>query len=375
MPPAPPAAGAPEEGREGTPRRCLCRRWEGEPAPAAWAWAWSASRCLLRDSPLPHRRLALVLPPLGSVQPAARPGPPGSVRFPPRRLALILPPARCGPPGGSPWLSRPLGAIHPAALPPRQTHEDRAACQRQSPGSAPRSQPPPPRLARGPAHSLAGAKGTGRGGLPSPSPPPTWALPKAWMPPAATAPPCDVPAGGGAAPGAPVGTGSRGVGWGGGGRGASRSQVVPGVPRGRARRPGGCVHARLTEPPAAGQPLITRGPESPLAAASHTFAADWPGPGPAPGPRPRPAARGRQSGYLNGEGGRRRGARRRRRLESRCARPPSVPRQPAAAQLAGASPATHPAMLNFGASLQQASVSHLGMLALPPRVAEPAVGG
>lgn len=43
----------------------------------------------------------------------------------------------------------------------------------------------------------------------------------------------------------------------------------------------GCVHAPLTELLAAGQPLITRGPSSPLAEASHTFAADWPTPGPA----------------------------------------------------------------------------------------------
>lgn len=65
------------------------------------------------------------------------------------------------------------------------------------------------------------------------------------------------------------------------GRGASRSQVVPGVPRGRT---GGCGHAPPTELPAAGQPLITRGPASPLAEASHTFATDWPRPGPAPSP-------------------------------------------------------------------------------------------
>lgn len=51
-----------------------------------------------------------------------------------------------------------------------------------------------------------------------------------------------------------------------------------------------CVHAPLTELLAAGQPLITRGPASPLAEASHTFAVDWPTPGPAPSPAPRRGA-------------------------------------------------------------------------------------
>lgn len=110
---------------------------------------------------------------------------------------------------------------------------------------------------------------------------------------------------------------------------------------------------------AAGQPLITRGPANPLAGASHTFVADWL----AAGSAPTPARGARQAEWLpEWGGGRRRGAQRRRHrrrvslgsrlwLSSRAAQQP-VSSPPAAKQ---------PTMLNFGASLQQAAVSHLGM--------------
>lgn len=217
-----PHTGAQEEGREGRAEAgaaagCLCCRWEGEPAPAAGAWAASASRCLLRDR-APRRR-ALVLP--SSRLRATKPG-----------QGSEMPPAR--------WSTR--------LLPPRQTHEDRAGREK-PPGSAPRWRPPPPSPARslgvpptpwrGP--DAAGAKGDGveRASLPSPdpplpTPPPTWgrlsAKPGRRPPPrplSALPPP--------AAP--PPGTHGRGrEDWETrGGRGASRSQVVPGVSPGQDR--------------------------------------------------------------------------------------------------------------------------------------------
>lgn len=113
--------------------------------------------------------------------------------------------------------------VHPALASTQDPREPRF--QRTSGGSEPRRQPPP--SARGPAHSLAGpdaagAKGTGRSGLPSP--PPTWAgSPQSLV--AATAPL-------GYAPPAAPPPGMGGVLKTRVGRGASRSQVVPGVPRG-----------------------------------------------------------------------------------------------------------------------------------------------
>lgn len=201
------------------------------------------------------------------------------------------------------------------------------------PASRPASRPLGGGLSRGP-----GAEGdrAERAALPTP--------PSHVGPALAAAPPRDAPALG-AAPCGPPGRGPGGR----GGRGPGRPGVrwpreFPGAgPTERAA--GDCVHAPLTQLHAAGQPLITRGPASPLAGASHTFAAHWPPAGPAPAP-----ARGARQAERLPEwgGGRRRGARRRRVSPGARARP--------AGEAAPRERPRRPDMLNFGASLQQATV-------------------
>lgn len=115
----------------------------------------------------------------------------------------------------------------------------------------------------------------GDGAERAPSPPPTWGRLSA-EPGRCHRASLLCPAGG-AAPGQGRGTG---LGMGEGRHAVRWPPEFPGAGP-RERGASGCVHAPLTELLAAGQPLITRGPSSPLAAASHTFAADWPTPGPA----------------------------------------------------------------------------------------------
>lgn len=185
-------------------------------------------------------------------------------------------------------------------LPPRQTHEDRAGRGNLQTRPRARGLRLPPLLARGPAHSLAGPGrrggqgGRGGAGFPPLSSPPPYptphvgpALRKAWTPPA-TAPALGSAPAGGTAPGhAWAGTGGLGdEGWARGVPESGGPRSFPGAGP-RERGASACVHAPLTELLAAGQPLITRGPASPLDEASHTFAADWPASGPAPSPAPR----------------------------------------------------------------------------------------
>lgn len=197
------------------------------------------------------------------------PPPPPSPGSPQSSRLRVTKPGKC---------SKCRSAVHRSLASTQDPREPRF--QRPSAGSQSGGQPPPPAPARGPAHSLAGpaaagAKGTGRSGLPSP--PPTWGRLSA-KPGRRHRASLLCPAGGAAPPG--MGEGRHGVRW---------SPEFPGAGP-RERGASGCVHAPLTELLAAGQPLITRGPASSLAEASHTFAADWPTPGPALYPRPRRGA-------------------------------------------------------------------------------------
>lgn len=157
-------------------------------------------------------------------------------------------------------------------------------------------------LARGPAHSLAGPGDRGRQGGPGGAGFPSPLLPSLPHPPRGAGSPQSLDAARHRArsrlcphrrrrPRARMGGDGRaerrGVGAGRPESGGPRS--FPGAGP-REHGASACVHAPLTELLAAGQPLITRGPASPLAEASHTFAVDWPAPGPAPSPAPRRGA-------------------------------------------------------------------------------------
>lgn len=133
--------------------------------------------------------------------------------------------------------------------------------------------PPTPRRAQ----TLRRAR-RGRGGAGFPPHPPRGAgSPQSLL--AATAPLSSAPPPPAAAPPPGHGRGTEDEGWA-GCHGVRWSLEFPGAGP-REHGASGCVHAPLTGLLAAGQPLITRGPASSLAEASHTFAADWPAPGPA----------------------------------------------------------------------------------------------
>lgn len=155
------------------------------------------------------------------------------------------------------------------------------------------------------------------------------------------------------------------------GEGRHRVRWSPEFPGAGRREHGasGCVHAPLTELLAAGQPLITRGPASPLAPASHTFAADWPAPGPALYP-----ARGAGQAERLPEWGGGQTARSAVASTSGVSVRPSVAKQPAARRLSTCGQAAN------HAQLRRFSPASLGKLPgdagpfLPLSVGEPAGG-